>query len=416
LGIEADRLARLEQALLAAYEARAAITNVDTVRPDTLAERVPTSPPEATIPELASEAPAPSPSPSLVDHARGQRAPLEEAPALPRVVSSGIPLPFAPEEAPGKELHERFHAAGSDEKYRVASVLVHRGLANAEEAAMYEEHRPHAPMHPTQPLTLATWEKHLLHPEEDRVTGQIFSVIASAALLGRVSAMRRDKSLPKLDPGTKQDPMTSTVSATRALAWAAATMGMRPPAIHLAPERDSGIEVVTALPPAMRIGARMLRGQSAIQLAFHCGRALTWLRSEHFVCTLVPHVAYLEDLFLAALRIGAPSLPMPAPVKARVDLVKDAILPVLEPAQVASLRFFVSAFVDRGGRTSLRAWARAAELTASRAGLLLCGDLAPACAILAGEPSGMDRVRDLETFWMSEDCAALRRQLGVTLG
>jgi hypothetical protein len=78
------------------------------------------------------------------------------------------------------------------------------------------------------------------------------------------------------------------VSATRALAWAAATLGMNAPPIYLAPERDEGMVVVPALPPALRVGSRMLRGQSAIQLAFHCGRALSWFRSEHFVCTLVP--------------------------------------------------------------------------------------------------------------------------------
>jgi hypothetical protein len=191
---------------------------------------------------------------------------------------------------------------------------------------------------------------------------------------------------------------------------------MRPPAIYLAPERDTGIDVVTALPPAIRIGARILRGQSAIQLAFHGARALTWLRSEHFVCTLVPHVAHLEELFLAALRIGAPQLPMPQAVRARVDVVRDAIVPVLEPAQVSTLRFHVSAFVERGGKTSLQRWARAAEMTAARAGLLLCGDLAVASKALSDEPSAAEKVRDLETFWMSAECTALRGKLGVSIG
>jgi hypothetical protein len=399
LGIDAKRLGRLEAALRAAYEARAAITSVDTARPDSLSHVEPMRPRQETIPELADEDVAEAPPSSVKP-----------------VTRSGIPLPlpFTPEEAPGRELHERFAAGALDEKYRVAAVLVRRGLATVEEAKLHEAKRPRAPLRPTQPLSTGAWSK-LMHPEQDRVTGEIFSVIASAALLGRLSAMRRDRALPRLDPENKQDPALSTVSSVRALAWAAATMGMKPPAIYLAPERDSGIDVVTALPPAIRIGAKLLRGQSAIQLAFHSARALTWFRSEHFVCTLVPHLAYLEDLFLAALRIGAPSLPMAALVRARVDVVKDAILPVLEPAQVATLRFHVSAFVDRGGRTSLRHWAHAAELTAARAGLLLAGDLATACAIVRDEPGGADRVRDLETFWLSDECAHLRAQLGVAL-
>jgi hypothetical protein len=192
-------------------------------------------------------------------------------------------------------------------------------------------------------------------------------------------------------------------------------MGMKAPAIYLAPEADAAMEVVIAVPPALRVGARMLQGKNAVELAFHAGRALSWFRSEHFVCTLVPNVAYLEDLFLAALRIGAPALPMPREVRARVDVVKDAILPVLEPAQIASLRFHVSAFVERGGRTSLRAWARACELTACRAGVLLSGDLEGACAAVEAEPGAPERVQDLEAFWLSDACATLRDTLGIAV-
>ncbi len=399
LGIDAMRLARLEAALLAAYEARSAPVTTATAKPDSLAERESMRPRKGTMPEVTEAEPRPGQA--------ARRGPI--------VLKSGIPLPFAPEPDANAELHERFLTAQLDDKFRVAAVLARRHLATDHESAIHEAHRPRSPLRPMQALTAEAWSNHLLHPEQDRVTGEIFSVIASAALLGRVSAMRRDRSLPKLDPDMKQDPATSTVSATRALTWASATMGMKEPTIYLAPDTDSGMDVVISLPPALRIGSRMLRGQSAIALAFHCGRVLSWFRSEHFVCTLVPHLAYLEDLFLAALRIGAPALPMPAEVRARVDVVRDAILPVLEPAQIASLRFHVSAFVERGGRTNLRAWAHAAELTACRAGLLLCGDLHVATAIVASEPNGQERIDDLEAFWTSEHCASLRAQLGFAI-
>jgi hypothetical protein len=401
LGIDAERLERLEQALLAAYEARAAITSVDTPAPDSLAERERVPPRQPSIPELDEVAPA-EPPPSQ-PHVK------------PSFLKSGIPLPFAPESDPNDELHDRFASADPDEQFRVASVLVNREAANAVEEELFEAHRPRSPLRPQQPLTARAWSELLLHPDEDRLPGEIFGVIASAALLGRVSAMRRDRSLPRLDPEAKQDPSTSTVSATRAIAWAAATMGMKAPPIYLLPESDVGMEIVTALPPALRVGARMLRGKTAVELAFHAGRALTWFRSEHFVCTLVPNVAYLEDLFLAALRIGAPTLAMPSEVRARVDVVKNAMLPVLEPAQIATLRFHVSAFVDRGGRASLRAWARACELTACRAGLLLSGDLAGACAAVEVDAGAPERAKDLETFWLSEECAKLRVMLGVAI-
>jgi hypothetical protein len=160
----------------------------------------------------------------------------------------------------------------------------------------------------------------------------------------------------------------------------------------------------------------MLRGQTAMQLAFQCGRHLTWIRAEYFVCTLVPSVTHLEDLFAAALAIGQPGIKLPAHMHTRTKIVADAILPVLEPAQLASLREEVRAYVRaRGADMRMHAWARAAELTSCRAGLLLCGDLAVAADVVGREPDGGERVRDLETFWVSTHCTALRRHLGVAL-
>jgi hypothetical protein len=390
LGLDKKRLERLESALLAAYEAHAAISSVDDTAPyDALVETSRPVPRQPSIPELGGdELSVPPPPP----------------PAAPREVD------------PNLDLHARFHAAELDERFRLAAVLVRRGAARPEEQALYDVHRPRSPLRPAQPLDAKAWSALLRHPDEDAVVGDIFGVIASSVLLGRITALRRDKLLERLDPAMKQDPATSTVSATRAIAWAAATLGMNAPPIFLAPERDDGMVIVPALPPALRVGARMLRGQSAIQLAFHAARSLSWLRGEHFVCTLVAHLGHLEDLFLAALRIGAPELPMPREVRARIDVIKAAILPVLEMEHIATLRYHVSAFVERGGRTSLRGWARGTELTACRAGLVLSGDLVGCAAIVGGEPGGPDRVRDLEEFWIGDACAALRAHLGVALG
>jgi hypothetical protein len=69
----------------------------------------------------------------------------------------------------------------------------------------------------------------------------------------------------------------------------------------------------------------------------------------------------------------------------------------------------------RGGRTNLKRWARAAEWTACRTGLLLCGELQTAVDALTNEPGGEARITQLETFWASSDAGALRAQLGVAL-
>jgi hypothetical protein len=388
LGLDPERARRLEAALLHAYESHAAITLAERADPSSLADQAPkTSRPQSGFFEGADDRPTP-----VARHS-----------------------PILDENA---ELHERFGKARQandlDVQFCTAGVLVRRKLATRDQTRVYENYRSVIPPKPTRSLTSKAWGR-LFHPDEDRCTGDVFAIIASAALLGRISAMRRDRSLPHLDPEKRHDPQGSTVSAVRAIAWAASTLGLRTPPIFVDPGEGLAFEIVPALPPAIRVGAPMLAGRSAVQLAFDCARQLTWFREEHFVCTLVPSIPYLEELFLAALSLGAPHIELLPDVQARVALVAEAILPVLDPPRLARLKEQVSRFLGQGGKTSLRRWAQAAEWTSLRAGLLLCGDLATACDVVAAEPNGVERTRELERFWGSEEASALRREIGIAI-
>ena len=95
--------------------------------------------------------------------------------------------------------------------------------------------------------------------------------------IGRLSAMRRDKQLIKLDAAQKQDPATTTVQAVRCFHWASAILGMHSPALFADPGlrgvrrdgagRASGVahRRAGALGP-LRRGARVHRGPPPRQL------------------------------------------------------------------------------------------------------------------------------------------------------
>jgi hypothetical protein len=464
LGLPPERLARLEKALRRAYDKRASITltDEDEAAPDpgTLADRAPPSLPPGGISGLRTLPPPPDSAPSTLpppttertsvlpppshpprrpdsgfpsghDSQRAMRAPMaailpEDDPTYPNYSKSTPELPTDKQldrflRAPRTELdelHDRVSEMGArrafDEQFCAAAVLTRRGLASSSERAIVAAHKSTALQRPAQPLTAEAWQL-LFHPDQDRTTGEIFSVVASAVLLARMTAMRKQKTLPKLDPKKKHDPATSTVSVVRALGWSAATLGMNTPPIYVAPEQKGGLEIIPAVPPAIRIGGAVLSGLSALELAFTGARHLVWFREEYFICSLVPAVEQLEDIFLAALLIGAPDIPLRTEVKARAALNRDAILPVLEEKQIDRLEGLVAQFISRGGRTSLRRWAQGAELTACRAGMLLCGDLDVAAKILLKEPNGEERLADVEKFWSSDAASELRRSLGVAL-
>jgi hypothetical protein len=304
-----------------------------------------------------------------------------------------------------------------DRRYCVAQALAFRGAASDEQRAYFEQHRPQGPIQPARSLTPEAWRRQLFHPDEEVLTGEIFSVIVSAVLLGRVSALRRDKALPQLDPATRQDPRRSTLQAVRCFAWAAATLGMAAPGLHAEPGYPGVVELIPGIPPVSRLGKQALAGRSPTELAFLAGRHLSWYREEHLVRLLVPSIPDLEELFLAALSIGNSAIPLGADMKRRVAPLARAIEPILEPSQLDRLRGQFLRFVEEGGRTNLQRWANSANFTATRAGFLLAGDLEPARAMLQLEDRSQAEAHldDLVVFLASDRASNLRRQLGVAV-
>jgi hypothetical protein len=303
-----------------------------------------------------------------------------------------------------------------DRRWLLASALTYLGSANDDEKAAYQQYRAEGLIKPATALGEQGW-KLLFHPEEEVLTGQIFAVITPAVLLGRVSALRRDKALVKLDPARRQDPKVSTLQAIRCFAWAAAILGMGTPPLYADPEYAGTVEMVPGLPPSTRLGKKALSGRSPLELAFLGGRHLCWYREEHFVRLLVPSAPDLEDLFLAALSIANAGIPLSAEIKQRVTPIAKAIEPVLEPAAIDRVRGHFLRFLEDGGRTNLHRWATAAERTAARAGLLLANDLQAAHKVFElDDPRTVDaKMDDLLVFVASDRYASIRKQIGLAV-
>jgi hypothetical protein len=177
------------------------------------------------------------------------------------------------------------------------------------------------------------------------------------------------------------------------------------------------VEMVPGIPPATRIGAQALSGRSTTELAFLAGRHVAYHRAENFMRLLVPQIRDLEDIFLAALSIGNPGLPLSKEVKDLVVPIARAIEPILEPMTVDHLRGYFLRFLEEGGRTNLQRWATAVDKTAARAGLLLANDLGAAHAVfkLDDSATASARMDDLLVFVLSDRFAKLRKQIGTAL-
>src|SRR5580658_1574913 len=261
LGIDRENLRRLEEALQAAYEARHHIrvhelvddedTPVSLVVPAQatrdprvvmLERRVAQL--EARVAELTGE----------LEQARSQVAvevDLSQMPAAPATQETLDELLRRVRSDPRDlaSLHALYRAYGpsmsdadADRRWLVAQTLVYLDAADAGERDTHARGLLQGLIKPASSVSAEGWRL-LFHPDEELLTGQIFGVIVTAVLLGRVSTLRRDKALPTLDPTQKQDPATSTLAAVRCFSWAGAVLGVAAPAIYANPEGSSLVEM-----------------------------------------------------------------------------------------------------------------------------------------------------------------------------
>ncbi|MEJ7732888.1 MAG: hypothetical protein WKG00_27295 [Polyangiaceae bacterium] len=308
-------------------------------------------------------------------------------------------------------------AADVDRRHCVAQVLVFLGGADDDQRRSYERVQKGALPHPHRSLSADDWQNLLRHPDQDELIGQIFGEVSAAVLLARIAAARAAGSLPQLDADKKVDPQTSPLAAARAVAWSAAVLGIGQPPVYADTSFPGVVEMLFTTPLSTRIGAGAQSGRAPRELAFVMGRHMAWYRREGFMSLLAGSVGALEDLFLAALTIGNPSVALTPDVRRRADRVAGSIEPLLDPPASLRLRASFLRFVEQGGRANVRRWAAATDRTAARAGLLLADDLAAAQVMLELEDAALARTRmdDLLAFAVSERYGALRAKIGIAL-
>jgi len=86
------------------------------------------------------------------------------------------------------------------------------------------------------------------------------------------------------------------------------------------------------------------------------------------------------------------------------------------------LRLVVRKFIEDGAKANIKRWSQAVELTACRAGLLLCGDLEIARKIIGAEPQApgdlppQEKLKELVVFSVATEYFTKSKALGIAIG
>jgi hypothetical protein len=202
----------------------------------------------------------------------------------------------------------------------------------------------------------------------------------------------------------------------RVVGAAAEILGVPRPLLLARPHLPVPFAVAPTPSPALFVAMPAVEALSQELLVFAVGRRLAELRSELVAHALFPTPAELKTLLKTALRVAVatPAAPPQNPDEA-------AILAALEDHEVEGLRAAVSTIVGAQSHPDVAAWLRLADVSASRAGLLLCGDVDRAWRAIQREPRSPGDLapsewrKEMCVFAVSDGYAELRDAIGVNV-
>jgi hypothetical protein len=186
-----------------------------------------------------------------------------------------------------------------------------------------------------------------------------------------------------------------------------------------APEPLVGIEICQTHPVCLKVGGRFFGEPGQRDTYALLGRTLVGLRPELALAQrLLPE--QLDAVFQAALALAGFSWRWTAP-HAVIEAEREKLEPALpEPARVALARA-AQEVIRRGSAESLKEYLEGVELTGVRCALFVAGEVEPVKRLVQGETGsafrvpGKAKIRELMTFAVSEDLAALRAAVGTAV-
>jgi golgin subfamily B member 1 len=309
-----------------------------------------------------------------------------------------------------------------DRAWCMCAALAFLHKADEEESRFFEDYRPRGMIQVKSRLDNEQWVKNLFHKDENIFIGKIFEMITPAAIIAKTNQLRAAKQLPMPDRRFKQDPATSTVTFAKTFGWAAQVLGVPLPDLYVRNDVAGSLQAIPSTPPASIAGQTVLTGFTPQELTFIVGKHLSYYRGEHYIRNLFPTLAELKVMLFAAIKVVMSDFAVPAEMAQAVTTTATELVKHMQPIQRDGLRIVVQRFVEDGARADLKRWMQAIEITAARAGLLLCADLEIAKKIIAAEPQlpgdlpPAEKMKELIVFSVSEQYFTLRKTLGIAVG
>jgi golgin subfamily B member 1 len=284
-----------------------------------------------------------------------------------------------------------------------------------------------------RPLTDRLWGEHLLHPKSRGPLSEILAILYEQASSLYKEEFARYGISPKkhvIDVASSQEYQIHHYRYVSRL------FGMEQVAIFSpfltvtrdrmakrtsepAPDPVLGIEVIHTDPVAIRLGGKFFSETGQKEIYYMLGRSLALLRPE-LALTQRLSAERLEAVVQAAISLSVDRFRFTADIRA-IDVERKALDRQLTQQGKDALARVTKQYVASATPNDLRTYLEGAELSATRAGAFVAGDIEPVRKMVLAETGGNFRlqprtkIRDLMSFALGGDLHALRVSVGTSV-
>lgn len=305
-----------------------------------------------------------------------------------------------------------------DESWCLCQALRCLKMADVDEEKFYKKYRLSRLPKVKQPAGEESWRQLVVHPSQDPIVTGIFATLQPAV----IATQSQKLATFGVGKNDRIDTGSDALAMGRMLEHVSQTLGVALPEVYHCARDPGGLSFLFTAPPAIGIGQGAVAGGPQQALAYVAARHMAYYRSGHYMRQLVPTGTGLRAWLLAAIRLVSPAFPVPANMQAQVKEHFDAVRQHLLGPQVDGLRSLTQKLLDAAPELDMKGWMASVDLSADRAGLVLCNDLKVASAVVEASPeesasvARRDRLRELLVFSTSESYFELRKRMGISLG
>jgi golgin subfamily B member 1 len=311
------------------------------------------------------------------------------------------------------QMYDRLHCT--------SAALVAMGQAIPQEQAFYDRTALTEIARGRGVVAESMWQRFLASPRQDWCVSHVLAAVSTGVVMARA----KDVGALGLNPAQRVDLAADRSSVGKLVGYACRLLGLALPPVYVSPESDGELELRIVLEgqqvvPSFLLGRNLLAGRMEKELAFFVARKLVRLRADQVLRSpeVVASLDELRVIVAAAAKLVHPEFDLPATDAGSVRKYAAFLQRSVPPMALASASAAIEQIVADPGRVDLVTWAAGANMTADRAGLLLCGDIVAAVRELlhVAESQGGDvegAVKDLIRWSVSTDHLDLREQLGL---